>query len=398
MTTTPGAGPPAEDAVIALRDVWRRYRVASATRPRRLRASLSRDPLRRRRDQWFWALRGIDLDVRQGEAVAMIGRNGAGKSTLLRLVGGVGRPDRGTTRVSGRIGALVDLGHEFHGDLTGRQNAELAAVVAGMSRQTFRRRFDEIVDFSGLAPFVDEPLRVYSDGMRARLAFSVMAHVDPDVLLVDEVLAVGDAAFQRRSIERIELLRERGAAVVFVSHDLGLVRRVCDRAVWLDHGEIRGRGASDDVVRRYLEAASVDPGGADRAEVTAPGTIGTVRVLDEWAAPAASIRCGDGLVVAIDADLPATATAERVRVRIVRADTDLVVVDTSTPLRPGSDRSIEVVFERLDLAPGAHQVEVGLFSADWADPVDAVEPIPLAVRGEGPDTASLAPPHEWRRS
>lgn len=351
--------------------------------------------MRRGRDRWFWALRGIDVEVRAGEAVAIIGRNGAGKSTLLRLAGGVGLPDRGTVRVSGRIAALTDLGREFHADLTGRQNAELAAIVAGLTRAGFRQRFDEIIDFAELADFVDEPLRAYSDGMRARLAFSVMAHVEPDVLLVDEVLAVGDAPFQRRSVARIEQLQHGGAAVVFVSHDLGLVRRVCDRAVWLDHGEIRARGESSEVVRQYLEATSVHRDPAGGANVSSPGSIGRVRILDAWGAPAAGIRGGDGLVVTIDLGVPASSPGP-VRVRIVRADTDVVAVDTSTTADAGPN-SLRVAFERLDLAPAEHRIEVALFSADWSETIDEIEPIPLQVRGDGPDVASLAPPHEWHR-
>ena len=383
---------------IELRGVWRRYRVASASRPRGLRASISRDPLRRGRSRWFWALRDVDLDVAPGEAVAVIGRNGAGKSTLLRLAGGVGRPDRGTAVVTGRIGAMVDLGREFHADLTGRQNAELAGLVAGLTRSAFRRRFDEIVAFAELADFIDEPLRMYSDGMRARLAFSVMAHVDPDVLLVDEVLAVGDAAFQRRSITRISELRESGTAVLFVSHDLALVRRVCDRAVWLDRGEIRRRGASEAVVRDYLDAAVGTPvsTGTTTAASTEPGAIRAVRLCDTWGVTAAEISVGDGLQVEADLVRSPDAGPARIRVRIVHDATDVVAVDTSTEL-PGDGRRSVVRFDRLDLASGRHRVEVALFSPDWSALADEIEPLSLTVLGDGPDTAAMAPPHEWRQ-
>ena len=197
--TGPAAPPPAVELV----GVWRRYPVASVRRPRGVRAAISRDPLHRERERSRWALRDVDLRVAPGEAVAVVGRNGAGKSTLLRLAGGIGRAERGTVRVEGRVGALIDLGHELHGELTGWQNAEVAAVVGGLTRRAFRERVGAILEFAELEDVADEPLRAYSDGMRARLAFSVMAHLDPQVLLVDEVLAVGDALFQRRSVERI---------------------------------------------------------------------------------------------------------------------------------------------------------------------------------------------------
>ena len=391
--TTP---PPADSVAVELRDVWRRYRVASTWRPRGLRAALSRDPLGRRRDEWCWALQGVSLRAERGEAVALIGRNGAGKSTLLRLIGGVGRAERGTVQVAGRIGALIDLGHEFHGELTGRQNAEIAAVVGGLSRQEFRRRVAEVLEFAELTDFADEPLRAYSDGMRARLAFSVMAHLEPEVLLVDEVLAVGDAPFQRRSVERIRELRERGAAVLFVSHDLGLVRRVCERAVWLDRGAVRATGDSREVVATYLDDVAgvrADEGGPAEPN----GAISSLDVLDEWGVPTAAIRAGDGLEVRLGVALPEDHPTAQLRVRILRPDGGAAVVDTSTPVHDDEQPGRAVCFARLDLAPGEHVIEGALFSADWSVRLDLAAPRPLLVRGQGPDTAPLAPPHEWRR-
>jgi lipopolysaccharide transport system ATP-binding protein len=383
--------------LVALDGVWRRYRLASPKRPRTLRASIVQDPRRRHRDSWFWALKGVHLEVHRGEAVGLLGRNGAGKSTLLRLIGGVGRPDRGTLRVDGRIGALVDLGHELHGDLTGRQNAELAGVIAGLSRREVRDRFDAIIDFAELAEFVDEPLRAYSDGMRARLAFSVMAHLDPDVLLVDEALSVGDAAFQRRALDHIRHLRDEGVGIVLVSHDLALLRRLCDRAVWLEQGEVAAAGRPQDVVAAYLDRAS---GSGEARPHGRPerGCLTVVRLLDEWGAPTAEIATGAGLVLAIDVDPPPGDQRALLQVRIVRADTETVVVDTSTPLDVDARRQLQVAFERLDLAPGEHLVEVAVYAAGWTALVDQIEPLTLEVRGAGPDTALLDPPHRWSRA
>ena len=381
---------------IELSGVWRRYPVASVRRPRGVRAAISRDPLRRQRERSQWALQDVDLRVDPGEAVAIVGRNGAGKSTLLRLAGGIGRAERGTVRVDGRVAALIDLGAELHGELTGWQNAEIAAVVAGLSRRVFRERVDAMLAFAELEDAAHEPLRAYSDGMRARLAFSVMAHLDPDVLLVDEVLAVGDAAFQRRSVARIDELRGTGTAVLFVSHDLGLVRRVCDRAVWLDRGELRRDGPSAEVVAAYVGDVFGDcePGGVAVARTA--GALAGVTVLDAWGAPASELAPGDGLEVWVRLAVPESHPRARVRVRILAVDRGAALVDTSTEVqRDGADQ-VAVRFDRLDLAPGTYRVEVGLYAPDWSVCIDETDAATLVVRGHGPDTAVLAPPHEWR--
>jgi lipopolysaccharide transport system ATP-binding protein len=384
-------------SVIHLEDVWRRYRIANPRRPRGVRAMISKDPLRRHPDEWSWALRGVDLSVERGEAVALVGPNGAGKSTLLRLVGGVGRPDRGSVRADGRIGALIDIGHDLAGDLTGRQNAEVAAVIAGLTRRELRARFDEIVDFADLADYIDEPLRAYSDGMRARLAFSVMAHLDPDVLLVDEALAVGDAAFQRRSVERIQALRREGVAVMFVSHDPALVRRVCDRAVWLDHGAVVAAGSPHNVVARYLAAATSAGDGAPAGGSSSGRCLGACRVVDQWGSPADRISAGDGLIVEVEVleSSAADVRGARLQVRLVQTSTALVAVDTHTALVGGTSSLATVSFDRLDLAPGQYRVEVAAHSSDWSTLLDQLEPCSLEVTGSGPHSAALAPPHAW---
>jgi lipopolysaccharide transport system ATP-binding protein len=384
-----------QDPAVALAGVWRRYPTVPVRRPRGVRAAISRDPLRRDRERSRWALRGVDLQVAPGEAVALVGRNGAGKSTLLRLVGGIGRAERGSVRVQGRIGALIDLGHEFHGELTGWQNAEVAAVVAGLTRREFRDRAGSILEFAELEDAADEPLRAYSDGMRARLAFSVMAHLEPRVLLVDEVLAVGDAAFQRRSVERIGKLRDAGAAVLFVSHDLGLVRRVCDRAAWLELGEVRRDGPSAQVVEAYLREVTGDRVD-DHGAVRSTGVITAAHVLDQWGAPLAELVPGDGMEVRVELALPDAHPRARLRVRVLHADRGTALVDTSTPVHHDGAASMTVRFDRLDLAPGRHRVEIGLYRDDWSALIDEVHAATVNVRGTGPDSAPLAPPHEWR--
>jgi lipopolysaccharide transport system ATP-binding protein len=200
----------------------------------------------------FWALEDVSFEVTPGEVVGLIGPNGAGKSTSLKLISGVISPTRGAVRVHGRVGALLELGAGFHPELSGRDNVYLNAALLGMSRREARRKFDEIVAFSELEAFLDMPVKHYSSGMFMRLAFSVNIHVDPDILLVDEVLAVGDQDFQRKCLDRISGLKQQGVNIFLVSHAPDTIRALCSRAIWLEQGRVRADGLSDAVVKQYL--------------------------------------------------------------------------------------------------------------------------------------------------
>lgn len=199
----------------------------------------------------FWALRDINFAVEQGESLAIIGRNGSGKSTILKLITGILMPTSGTIRVGGKISALIELGAGFHPDLTGRENVYLNGSILGISRKEMNRKLDEIVSFAELERFIDTPLRHFSSGMQARLGFSVAVSVDPEILIVDEVLAVGDEPFQHRCFERIDDFRRRGKTVVFVSHNLEIVNRLCDTAVYLENGSMKALGNVADVIDWY---------------------------------------------------------------------------------------------------------------------------------------------------
>lgn len=215
------------------------------------RASSRRFRAQRQADQ-FWALRDVSIAVEAGESVGLIGPNGAGKTTLLRLLARITEPTVGVSRTRGRVGSLLEVGSGFHRELTGRDNVYLNGAVLGMSRRDTKRRFDDIVDFAGVEEFLDTPLKRYSAGMQLRLAFSVAAHLEPDIVLVDEVLAVGDLDFQQRCLTRMSELGREGRTVVFVSHDLGSVRRLCSRTIWIDSAEVRADGASHDVIGQYI--------------------------------------------------------------------------------------------------------------------------------------------------
>ncbi len=213
--------------------------------------------LKRSRRESFDALRNVSFTVPEGESAGIIGKNGAGKSTLLSLTAGLCRPDEGRVIVNGRVAALFELGSGFHYDLTGAENLRLNAALLGFSRRRTRELFDEIVEFSGIGDFINEPLRTYSSGMVMRLAFSVAVNMDPEILLVDEVLAVGDAAFQEKCFERINRFRRMGKTMVCVSHDVKMIEKLCHRAVWLDHGEVVLEGPAAEVLGAYTGATAM---------------------------------------------------------------------------------------------------------------------------------------------
>jgi lipopolysaccharide transport system ATP-binding protein len=207
---------------------------------------------RMRPTEWFWALHNVSFNVPPGNMIGIIGPNGAGKSTLLRLVGGVGRSDKGRVQTHGRIGALLELGAGFHPDLTGRENVFVNGIVAGFTRDEVAQHFDSIVAFAELEEFIDNPLRTYSSGMQMRLGFAVAAQFVPDILLIDEVLSVGDLAFQKKCLERIYQFKAENCAILFVSHDTSIVKELCDDVLWLREGQVAAHGAADIVVDQYV--------------------------------------------------------------------------------------------------------------------------------------------------
>lgn len=226
-------------------------------RPRSLQELfLSWRPGRHKRAEKLWVLRDVSFDVDRHETLGIIGPNGAGKSTILKLIASIIVPTEGQVHVAGRVSSLLELGAGFHPDLTGRENIFLYGSLLGLGRGTMRQRFDDIVAFSELEEFIDIPVRTYSSGMYLRLAFSVAIHVDPEILLVDEILSVGDQAFQGKCMGRITDLQSKGVTIVYVSHQLGTVRNLCNRAIWMDEGQIADEGPADHVVRRYIDAVA----------------------------------------------------------------------------------------------------------------------------------------------
>lgn len=225
---------------------------------RALRSPLAafKQGLKAKQTKEFWALRGVSLQIRRGEVVGIIGSNGAGKSTMLKLLSRITVPSEGCIRINGRVASLLEVGTGFHPELTGRENVFLNGAILGMSRTEIIRKFDEIVEFSEIGEFLDTPVKRYSSGMYVRLAFAVAAHLDPEILIVDEVLSVGDAAFQRKCLGKISSFAESGRTVLFVSHSPEAVRHLCSRVVWLKGGRVTEDGPAGTVVENYFEAIS----------------------------------------------------------------------------------------------------------------------------------------------
>ena len=245
----------------------------------------------------IWALKGVSLEAEQGKVLGIIGRNGAGKSTLLKIISRITAPTTGEVRIKGRIASLLEVGTGFHPELTGRENVLLNGAILGMTKAEVGRKFDEIADFSGIGKFIDTPVKRYSSGMSVRLAFAVGAHLEPEILLVDEVLAVGDAEFQKKCLGKMDEVTKQGRTVLFVSHNMDAVSTLCDRVIWIDDGEIFLDGPTQEVVPRYCDAM-MSLGAQERDEdklEDKPFYFRKFYPADEQGNPLQSVRSGEDL-------------------------------------------------------------------------------------------------------
>lgn len=255
VATTPGDRP----VVVEIDEVSKRFTVRKDTSLKERVVTLGRAGRRHRED--YWALNDVSVQIRAGSTLGLIGHNGSGKSTLLKVIGGIIQPTTGSVLQRGRVAALLELGAGFHPDLTGRENVYLNASLLGLTREETEARFDEILDFSGVGDFIDTQVKFYSSGMYVRLAFAVAVHTDPDILLVDEVLAVGDEQFQQKCLDRIRMFQAEGRAIIFVSHSLGQIEDLCDRVLVLDHGQVVYDGIPETAVGRFREILRSGSGG-----------------------------------------------------------------------------------------------------------------------------------------
>ncbi|MFZ0296187.1 MAG: polysaccharide ABC transporter ATP-binding protein [Candidatus Sulfotelmatobacter sp.] len=320
----------------------------------------------RQRSTPMWAIRDVSFQVRQGEALGIVGHNGAGKTTILKILSSITTPTTGEITIRGRMAALVEVGSGFHPELTGRENIQLHGAMLGMKRSEIRRKMDSIVEFSGVGEYIDVPVKRYSSGMYVRLGFSIAAHLDPDILLLDEVLAVGDAAFQAKCLERLSELRRTGRTVVFISHDLSAVYRLCDRAILMSHGRVVAEGPPRQVIDEYQQMTFGDdtrPIGA--AELDSPAQCTSV----SFTAPdtADGIQTGHPMVARLGYRARQIIPAAVFRISIYWPSGYLcaqLTTDSSQggfTLGPG-DGTIEFYCPVLPVVPGLYRIDLSIES------------------------------------
>ncbi|MDO8631869.1 MAG: ABC transporter ATP-binding protein [Phycisphaerales bacterium] len=371
-----------------------------------MRRILGRAP--RERDSTFLALDDVTFEIAPGEALGIIGPNGAGKSTALKLLAGILRPDRGKVEVCGRRAALIEVGAGFHGDLTGRENIYLNGTILGMNRGEIRRKLDAIVSFAGVERFLDMPVKRYSSGMYARLGFSIAAHVEPDVLLVDEVLSVGDAVFRLRCLERMRHLVRAGTALAFVTHDLEQMRTICGRTVVLEHGAVAFEGSPGDAVTHYLRAMSqvyaIRPTDipVDDANEEPRIELAGLRILDGadahvvWVGPRQPLRVELTLRVR---QVIGSATVE-LNLRRATGGENLATFNSGRDsefiaLEPGSHR-VCLALPALPLSGGQYFWNVRIWDNDSASTeVDTPFRFPMVIDDGGRATGALTLDHDW---
>lgn len=410
------------DAIV-IRNVTKHFK---RTRSAKDLTTLKTELVRFIRGQWkprkpvyIEALKGIDLVIPAGKTVGIVGRNGSGKSTLLKVLTGIYAPSSGAIQINGRVSALLDLGAGFHPDFTGRENILINGIILGMSRADVRARMDEIIAFSELGDFIDEPVRTYSSGMYMRLAFAVATHVDPDILIIDEILAVGDEHFTRKCQAKMDEFKKAGKTIVLVTHDLGTLQSWCDLAAWIDGGRIRALGDPRKVVAEYREAVALAeaqlektgtsalsaPGlelpqlAAPRAEAS-PLALEAVRLTTASGGPTTAVDPEDGLALEIDFRCNSPVGAS-FGISIVRADGTLIYgTSTRAEAVPLPDPLPEAGTLRLSLA------RVGLTAGDYSIDVTAERPdgstyekrsgaCAFTVQSKVKETGLARPAHGW---
>ncbi|HEY8164293.1 MAG TPA: ABC transporter ATP-binding protein [Gemmatimonadaceae bacterium] len=376
----------------------------------------------RREPEMFWALSDVSLEVKHGEVIGIIGRNGAGKSTMLKILARITKPTTGTAMIHGRIGSLLEIGTGFHPELTGRENIFLNAAILGMRKAEVERKFDEIVAFAEVERFIDTPVKRYSSGMYVRLAFAVAAHLEPEILLIDEVLAVGDAAFQKKCLGKMRDAAGHGRTILFVSHNLGAIQNLCDRGVVLDHGQAAFQGTADEAVGYYHRAIldSDGRGGSMEPHVLFDEsardgqeeiTVTRIEIRDLDGAPLPLVSTWDDVAIRITVRSRTRIERGSVVLQLMTAEgTKVLTLSTQPdgrlplPIQPG-EQSVECVIKRLPLAAGDYIVGAGVAIPhvqwlSWQPELAKLRVCTRDVYGSGiaPATSRslIAVDHDWR--
>ena len=410
---------------IALENVSKSYRLwGSKSQFATLKSALLKRDLKPSPEAAVTALRDVSFAVHRGESFGIIGRNGSGKSTLLKIVSGILKPTSGTAVVNGRIAALIELGAGFHPEITGRENIFINGIMLGLTRRDIEQRFDRIVDFSGIREFIDQPVKTYSSGMYVRLGFAVAVHVDPDILLIDEVLSVGDEEFSAKCVAKIQEMKYRGVTLLFVTHQLDQVRNLCDRALWLDHGEPSAIGDPARVVDAYLQevaaptsatlivttAAEKEPQPAPEEKPKDPleeerwgsGDVVLRRVLltDPSGRELVALGAGTPVTIAIDVEVRTPQDDFVFGIGIYHAD-GTCVYGTNTELeglvaeRLEANGRVRFVMPSLDLVAGAYRIDAAVHTKNGRAFDYRRGCVRFVVGSRVHDVGVYRPDHEW---
>ena len=375
---------------IVIDNVWKRYLLGETPNI----ATLAKNLLLSRRRQPLWALGGVSLRINKGETVGLVGLNGSGKTTLLRTLARVTVPTKGEVRTQGRVAALIALGAGFHLELTGRDNIYLNGAILGMRKKELDRKFDSIVEFAELGKFIDTPVKRYSSGMRVRLGFAIAAHVEPDILLVDEVLSVGDVAFRRKSVNRMLQFKEQGSTIIFVSHNMVGIEMMCDRTIWLHKGKVRADGDTSSVIREYMDftAALVSNASMEEARKLDMGSgeimVERITLHDEYGVERTDFAFGEVMRVKIHYKANVHVTDPMFHVLIRSADLSIPVIMADMrndgiftgDLLEGKG-VVECTFPDLPLTPASYEINVGIKLNYLSTPFNAKAHATFRIRG-----------------
>jgi ABC-type polysaccharide/polyol phosphate transport system ATPase subunit len=411
------------DFAITLENVSKSYRLwGRRSQFATLKSALLRRDLKLAPEASIAAVRDVSFAIHKGEAFGIIGRNGSGKSTLLKIVSGILKPTSGRVSVNGRVAALIELGAGFHPEITGRENIYINGIMLGLTKREIDQRFDRIVDFSGIREFIDQPVKTYSSGMYVRLGFAVAVHVDPDILLIDEVLSVGDEEFSQKCVAKIQEMKLRGVTLIFVTHQLDQVRNLCDRALWLDHGEAISIGDPVRVVDAYLQrvagtslapaAAAVEeaapekpspPREADEEERWGSGEIvlRRVAIVDHQGRDLVALGAGTPVTIEMDVEVRVAQEDFVFGVGIYHADGTCVYgtntdVEGYLPVKLEQDGRVRFVMPSLDLVAGSYRIDAAVHTRNGRAFDYRRGCIRFIVGSRVHDIGVYRPRHEWK--